>query len=193
MILQPFNYSHMPSLIDRLVRLWSGDTPDENFNRIYVEAIIRQNMCDESLQFEHSQNGELHAITFCAKKNQHHTADSWWTQKFNSLTEEQQKAFKMSRDYLSYMDNKTYSHMTDNDIKLCLYVSTKPGSGKVILDQAMARFKNEGYKNMYLWTDCDCNYNWYFNNGFELVEEEVYSPFTHNNREYKTFIFKIAL
>jgi len=41
-----------------------------------------------------------------------------------------------------------------------------------------------------LWTDSDCNVKWYVSHGYELVDKGVYEPFSNDDEEYKTFIFK---
>ena len=47
---------------------------------------------------------------------------------------------------------------------------------------------------MYLWTDCECNWEWYIKNDFTLVEESVYQKFSElDGEEYKTYVFKKAI
>ena len=48
MTLEKFDYKYIPSLVDRLVELWSPPVDDMEFRRTYVEAIIRQNGADGS-------------------------------------------------------------------------------------------------------------------------------------------------
>ena len=45
-------------------------------------------------------------------------------------------------------------------------------------------------ENAYLWTDCECNWQWYLKKGFTLVEEATYEKFSTPNNQYKTYIFK---
>ena len=63
--------------------------------------------------------------------------------------------------------------------------------GKILFEEIWQKIKNNGYKNMYLWTDCECNWEWYIKNGFTLVEESVYKKFSElDGEEYKTYVFK---
>ena len=81
--------------------------------------------------------------------------------------------------------------MKEDDIKLSLFVGLKKGSGKILFEKIWQLLKSSGYKNMYLWTDCDCNWKWYIKNGFTLVEESVYKKFSElDGKEYKTYVFK---
>ena len=187
------NPKHLNPIIDRVVELWSPPTDDMNFRRLYVEAIIRQNGADNDMQFQLSENGELCSIAFASEKNQHTPWQEWWQEKHDSLPEEFQEMFSVNRSYLSMMDEKTYGYMTDNDVKLSLFVSIKSGWGKPILEEAMNFYRSKGFKTMYLWTDCECNVEWYASRGYELVEEGTFEPFSTPEEPYKTYIFKKSL
>lgn len=188
-----FGNSHfLEQLVDRVVELWSPPTEDPGFRRLYVEAIIRQNAAGNDMQFQLSQDGELCSIAFASKPGEHSPWHDWWQEKFDSLPEFHQKMLSLSRDYLSMMDEKTYRYMNADDVKLSLFVSTKTGWGKKILGQAMEIFRSRGFRNMYLWTDCECNVEWYISRGYQLVEEGTFEPFSHEE-PYKTYIFRKAL
>lgn len=195
MILEKFDFSNtkfLNAIIDRVVELWSPQTDDMTFRRLYVEAIIRQNAADNDMQFQLSENGELCSIAFASRLGEHTPWYDWWQEKFNSLPEEYQKMLTVSREYLSMMDEKTYRYMNRDDVKLSLFVSTKSGWGKPVLENAMNFFRSRGFKNLYLWTDCECNVDWYINRGYELVEEGTYEPFSYDE-PYKTYIFRKML
>lgn len=195
MTLGKFDFSnpkHLNPIIDRVVELWSPPTEDMEFRRLYVEAIVRQNSADNDMQFQISKNDELCSIAFASRKGQHSPWQEWWQEKYDSLPEEYQKMFSVSREYLSMMDEKTYAYMSDDDVKLSLFVSTRSGWGKPILEEAMNCFRIKGFKTMYLWTDCECNVDWYFSRGYQLVEEGVYEPFS-KDEPYRTYIFKKPL
>lgn len=55
------------------------------------------------------------------------------------------------------------------------------------------QLKSEGWKNLYLWTDYDCNWEWYIKHGFTLIQEDIYEPFSSKDNDYKTYIFKRKL
>lgn len=186
------NSDFLNTVIDRVIELWSPPTEDIGFRRLYVEAIIRQNSADNEMQFQLSENGKLRSIAFASRIGEHCPWYEWWQEKYDSLPEDFQQMFSISREYLSMMDKKTYQYMTENDVKLSLFISTKPGWGKIILDEAMSYFRSKGFVNMYLWTDCECDVDWYVNRGYELIEEGIYEPFSHDE-PYRTYIFKIAL
>ena len=99
----------------------------------------------------------------------------------------------MSRTYLTLMDERTLALMNDDDIKLSLFVSREAGAGREILERTSSLLCKEGWKNLYLWTDCDCNWQWYSKHGFELVQEDSYEPFSSEQEDYKTYIYRKKL
>lgn len=189
-MLEKFDFNKMSALVDRVKDMWTPPNAEESFRRIYAEAVIRQDMHINNLQFQLVENGELRAVACASRKGDEISSKEWWEEKYKSLAPDQQFSFNLSRDYLLMMDKKAYCFMTDDDVKLDLFISTKTGWGKKILDEATEYFKQQGFKNMFLWTDCDCNVDWYFSHGYELVDEDIYQPFSTEEEPYKTFVFK---
>lgn len=193
MKLEKFQVENISKIVDRVYDLWQPPSDDESFKRIYVEGVVRQNCADNDMQFQITENGNLCAITFAENKDEPNSSEEWWNEQYSKLSEYQKMQFKMCREYLSMMDKKTFFYMKKDDVKLSLFVSIEKGFGKCILNQAMDFFKSRGYKNMYLWTDCECNVDWYYENGYELVEKSVYDKYSDDNYQYLTYIFKKAL
>lgn len=226
-ILKHFDEKYIPSLVNRLLPLWNVPGESEDFNRRYVEMIIRTNMHINDMQFMMTEGGdscpvgelsscgvkspvceragktsisELKAIAFAASKSDK-SDDIWFTRLLECSSSRERTIFQTGRRYLNYMEEKTFSLMKDDDVKLCLFVSLERGWGSRILSEAVKEFKARGYKNMLLWTDCECNVQWYFDNGWELLSEEEYELFSRgtggsgektgdDRKKYMTYIFK---
>ena len=193
MQLEKFNQQNIPQIVDRVKSMWSPDYGDAEFKLLYTEMVVRHNIADNDMQFQITENEKLKAITFAEKKDEENSIEQWYREQYEKLTPEQQIYFKNGREYLHMMDQKTFSYMNDDDVKLSLFVSIEKGWGKNILNQAMDLFRSRGYKNMFLWTDCECDVDWYFERGYELVEKDIYKPFCSDGFTYETFIFKKAL
>ncbi|MBO4320311.1 MAG: hypothetical protein J5857_07560, partial [Treponema sp.] len=118
-------------------------------------------------------------------------AREWLLEKFN-YPKDAMIPLELSRKYIDEMDEKTQALMQEKDIQLTLFVSRKPGCGSLILELLCERLKSEGWKNLYLWTDCDCNWEWYEKHGFTLVQKDTYEPFSNENEKYLTYIFQKA-
>ena len=185
-MLEQFEEQNMPLLVDRVFPMWKVDCKGDSFNRLYVEMIIRTNMHENKMQFQMSGKADgsgrnLKAVCFGAKINDTRN-DKWYKKTLESLSYEERAILENGRRYLIRMD-----------VKLCLFISLEKGWGTTILREAQKYFVEAGFKNLYLWTDGECNVDWYFKNGFELVLEEEYSKFSLPGKPYLTYVFREKL
>ena len=190
--IEQFDFKYVPVLVERVSDLWTPPQAEESFRKLYAEGIIRQNMHDNKTQFQLVENNQLMAVAFTSKKGEKKSVEAWWKEQYEKLSDSQKISFDMCNEYLTLMDQKTLALMQNDDIKLDLFISTKKGWGKKILDVVLGDFKQSGYKNLYLWTDSECNVDWYIEHGYELLDEDVYEPFS-SEEDYKTYIFRRKL
>lgn len=192
--LRPFGMEKLPLIVDVVVPLWSPPVGDAAFKRFNVEYIVRNNICENDYRFELvDADGNLLSAAFLARKGDRSAAGGWFDRESGRFPAGLRQASEMSRTYLSLMDERTFALMGGRDIKLSLFVSRKAGSGSVILERVCERLRNEGWEQLYLWTDCDCNWQWYVRHGFTLVQEDTYGPFSGEHGDYKTYIFRKGL
>ena len=190
--LEYFDIKNLPLVVDVVVPLWSPPIGDKEFKRFNVEYIVRMNMFDNDLNYQlvDADDGTLLSSAFLAKKGDASKADEWFAEASKKYPDNLKIASKMSHDYIELMDKRTFTLMNDDDIKLSLFVSRKPGCGSLIIDRILPMLHKEGFKNLYLYTDCDCNWQWYTKRGYTLVQEDIYKPFSDEHENYKTYIFK---
>ena len=196
--LSRFDMKNLPQVVDVVLPLWAPPSDDKDFVRLDVEFIVRNNIYQPRLSFQladkkRSPDNELLSAAFFTLKDDANTAREWLSEQAKNVTASQKVSLEMVQAYLEYMDKKALSFMNGDDIKLSLYVSRKRGKGAALLEKVLPRLAAKGYKNLYLWTDSDCNWKWYVNHGYELVSQEVYGPFSEPGRDYTTFVFKKPL
>ena len=194
--LESFEMKNLPLVVDVVEPLWYPPVGDDVFKRFNVEFIVRNNICENDYRFQlvdESAQNEILSAAFFARKGDYSIVEEWFARESQRFPAKLKKASGMSRTYLTMMDERTLDLMNEDDIKLSLFVSRKPGAGSKILELTCERLKTEGWKNLYLWTDCDCNWQWYIKHGFTLVQEDIYEPFSSENEDYKTYIFKHKL
>lgn len=197
--LQAFEMKNIPLVLDVVAPMWSPSLGDATFKRFNVEYILRNNLFDNEFHYEllerNDQNGadEFCAMAFFARKGDVCRAQEWFEVESKKFPSDWLRASQMSRTYIELMDQKTFDMMNKDDIKLTLYVSRKRGSGSKLLNELINRFKGQGYKSLYLWTDCECNWEWYTDHGYELVSQDVYEPFSSEDEDYMTYVFRKAL
>lgn len=200
MLFSEFDDTNISKILDVVAPDWSPPDADMEFKRFYAEYTVRHNIWDAKYSMQATDNqGNFLAACFAGLKDAHQgleKADKWilgQTEGGKTLTEEKKIAFSFSKQYLSMMDNKTSAMMNDDDIKLILFVSSQKGAGYPLLEKFKSELKSYGYKNIYLWTDEDCNWDWYNRRGFELLEKEIYEPFSRENAPYYYYVFRQKL
>lgn len=114
--------------------------------------IIRTNMHINDMQFMMTEKGVLKAVSPGAPKKDESDDDRFFFL-LESSDDREVTIFQTGRYYLNYMEEKTFSLMKNDDVKLCLFVCMVSGWGSRILSQAVSGGgKARGYKNMFLWT-----------------------------------------
>lgn len=212
--IQPFDMKNIPLMLEVVLPMWSSQVWDMAFRRFYVEHIIRSNYFENELHYQlvekaegaggvtglhdelrdTSTTGEFCAMAFFARKSDICKVDDWYTEEVKKFPPALQHSTKLGKAYIELMDEKTRAFMKDDDIQLTLYISRKKGCGSKLLNELCDRLRTQGYKNLYLWTDCECDWQWYTDHGYELVSKDIYEPFTEQDGEdYLTYIFRKAL
>ena len=197
--IQPFDMKNIPLMLEVVVPMWSPPVEDMTFRRFYVEHIIRNNYFENEFHYqlmEREQDGTslFTAMAFFARKSDICKAEEWFVLESQKFAPELLRSSQMGKEYIELMDTKTRAFMKDDDIQLTLYISRKKGCGSKLLNELCGQLKAQGWKNLYLWTDCECDWEWYTEHGYELVSKDFYKPFCHEDDEdYMTYIFKKAL
>ncbi|MDD5928967.1 MAG: GNAT family N-acetyltransferase [Spirochaetales bacterium] len=204
--IQPFEMKNIPLILDVVVPMWSMPTWEENYKQFAVEYIIRNNFFENDMHYQLvekspadsesckvQQSPEFCSMAFFARKTDICKSEKWFECESKKFTPDLINASKMSKAYIELMDEKVRAFMNEDDIQLTLYVSRKKGCGSKLLNELCKELYKQGYKNLYLWTDCDCNWEWYTGHGYELVSKEAYEPFSSESEDYLTYIFKKKL
>lgn len=201
--ISPFDERYLPKLVEWVRPLWSMvdwerkvstvDWRDE-FRDLDVEFILRHNIFrnEFALQLTEEREAggeELLAVAFAARKEEENDALQWLEENRENLSAKEAESLQRVVEYLEHMDAKTCSVMEKDDIRLTLFASNQRGCGSMILQQLEERLRRAGFKAMYLWTDSDCNHQWYPRHGFTLVESEVNENFSTPEKNFMTYIF----
>ena len=188
-----FDEKNFPQIVDFVKPMWSSSDWEDSFRKFYSEIILQNSYFKNDLAFqitEEKNPQKLNAAIFFEKLTDKNNLNQWILDNSSKFTPSQTEIINLGKEYLFYMDSKVHSLMTNNDIKLSLFVGLEKGFGSIIFTELWNYLKSQGYKNMFLWTDCECNWKWYKKEGFTLVEESTYEKFSTPNNQYKTYIFK---
>ena len=93
-------------------------------------------------------------------------------------------------NFLDYVENtgkEVKTIMNEDDLMMGLFISTQKGGGRMLLSKLVETAKENNIKNIYLWTDTVCDFDYYQKNKFTLVKEIKNNV---NNKIINTLIFK---
>ena len=206
MHVEPFDSKYIPEIVDWVTPLWSmmdydtevsmmdwdTEVSEKSANKkqdLDVEFIVRHNIFYNEFALQLVQGEELRAVAFAARKEEKNDALQWLEENNQNLSAKEQESLQQVVDYLEQMDEKTCSCMEQDAVRLTLFASSQRGCGSMILQQLEERLRRAGFKAMYLWTDSDCNHQWYPKHGFTLVESEVNENFSTPEKNFMTYIF----
>ncbi|MBO5691981.1 MAG: hypothetical protein J6R96_09010 [Spirochaetaceae bacterium] len=210
MNLEPFDPKYIPEIVGWVTPLWSmmdwdadmsmmdwdagvSEKLPEKKQDLDVEFIVRHNIFYNEFAFQLVQGEELQAVAFAARKDEENHALQWLEENSGNLSGRERESLQRVVEYLEHMDAKTCSFMEKDDIRLSLFASSQRGCGSLILSQLEAVLRRAGFKSLYLWTDSDCNHQWYPNHGFTLVEAEGNETFSTPDKKFMTYIFRKKL
>ncbi len=206
MHVEPFDSKYIPEIVDWVTPLWSmmdwdtgtsmmdwdAGVSEKSANKkqdLDVEFIVRHNIFYNEFALQLVQEEELQAVAFAAGKEEENHALQWLEANNQNLSAKEAESLQRVVDYLEHMDAKTCSFMEKDDVRLSLFASSQRGCGSLILSQLEEKLKMAGFKSLYLWTDSDCNHQWYPKHGFTLVESEVNKTFSTPEKNFMTYIF----
>ncbi|MBO5137971.1 MAG: hypothetical protein J6B81_05710 [Spirochaetaceae bacterium] len=185
-----FNITNISQILDFVKPMWTFSGWEDSFRNIYAETILRNNYFENDFAFQIMEGNRLCSAMFLQRPYDKNNFEQWFSETSANFDEEEKERLKLCAEYLSLMDSKVHHLMNNDDIKLSLFVGLQKGSGKILYEEVWQLLKSSGYKNMYLWTDCECNWQWYIKNGFTLLEESTYKKFNDENKLFETYIFK---
>lgn len=206
MNIEPFDPKYIPELVRWVSPLWSmmdwdtgtsmmdwdtgvSEKLPEKKQDLDVEFIVRHNIFYNEFALQLVQEKKLQAVAFAAGKEEENHALQWLEENSETLSGRERESLQRVVEYLEHMDAKTCSFMEKDDIRLSLFASSQRGCGSLILSQLEEKLKMAGFKSLYLWTDSDCNHQWYPKHGFTLVESEVNKSFSTPEKNFMTYIF----
>ena len=119
MLKAAFEEKYMDSLVERVLPLWKVKGESAEFNRFYVEMIVRTNMHKNQLQFEKEEEGFLKASAFGTEKKDffkteavhNYEKSDWLSQVLKEFSSREKKIFSNGYKYLLQMEEKTFSLM----------------------------------------------------------------------------------
>ena len=132
-------------------------------------------------------NNGLKGLVFASlKKDKNNSVENFKT-KIQDLSDNDKITALNLLDYVENTGREVKNAMGEDDLMMGLFISTQKGGGRMLLSKLVETAKENGIKNIYLWTDTTCDYDYYQKNKFTCFKEIESCV---NNKKINTLIFK---
>ena len=132
-------------------------------------------------------NNGLKGLVFASlKKDKNNSVENFKT-KIQDLSDNDKITALNLLDYVENTGREVKNAMGEDDLMMGLFISTQKGGGRMLLSKLVETAKENNIKNIYLWTDTACDFDYYQKNKFTLVKEFECNV---NNKNINTLIFK---
>ncbi len=141
---------------------------------------------NNTFSFALDENGLKGLVFASLKTNKNNSVENFKT-KIKDLSDNDRIIARNLFDYVENSGREVKNAMDEDDLMMGLFISTQKGGGRMLLAKLIETAKERDIKNIYLWTDTTCDFDYYQKNKFTLVKEiESYV----NNTNINTIIFK---
>ena len=191
MEIKPFYLEDIAILAKRVSEIWRFDDSPE-FTRIFCEYLVRCNYYSTQFSFKIVDEEGLQAIAFGCMPEEKNDAEAWLQEQLKSVSPEVGKYIVRSTNYAKRTEAELLTLMESQPhaAKLSFFFSRKPGYGALVLEHLVDRFKHQGVKWLYLWTDSWCNWQYYPHHGFEQIGKGFLPEFSSDEEKYYYYLFR---
>ena len=168
--------------------VWGDLYSKENagLQKIIYDFTLKYYYLNKTFSFALDDDG-LKGLVFASSKTDKNSSVENFKTEIQTLSDNDKITALNLLDYLENTGKEVKLVMNEYDLMMGLFISTQKGGGKMLLSKLVETAKENGIKNIYLWTDTACDYDYYQKNKFTLVkkiENQV------NDKKINTLIFK---
>ena len=157
-----------------------------DLQKLIYDFTLEYYYLNKNFSFALDENG-LCGLLFASLKTDKNLVTDEYKNKISTFNKKGRKTILNLFDYVENTGKEVKKVMNDDDLMMGLFISTQKGGGKMLLSKLKETAINNGIKNIYLWTDTTCDFDYYQKNNFTLVKE---FECIVNNQKINTLIFK---
>ncbi len=168
--------------------VWGDLYSKENagLQKIIYDFTLKYYYLNKTFSFALDDDG-LKGLVFASSKTDKNSSVENFKTEIQTLPDNDKITALNLLDYLENTGKEVKLVMNEYDLMMGLFISTQKGGGKMLLSKLVETAKENGIKNIYLWTDTACDYDYYQKNKFTLVKEIENQV---NDKKINTLIFK---
>lgn len=190
MIIRNFQDEDIKTAIKFSHLVWGNFYESENskIQNLIYEFTVKYYDLNRNFSYSILSDEEVKGFLFAANKQDENESKKILDEMINSLDNKQQtRVLSDMYNFLQKCGYETKNPMNEDDIMLGLFVSTQKGGGKKLLSELVKDCKKNKLKNIYLWSDTTCDYDYYQKHDFETVKK---IETVLNNKEITVFVYK---
>lgn len=171
--------------------VWGNLYVDESadLQKLIYDFTLEYYYLNKNFSFALDDDG-LCGLIFASSKTDENLVTDEYKNKISSFNEKDRKTALNLFDYVENTGKEVKKVMNNDDLMMGLFISRKKGGGKMLLSKLKETAIANEIKNIYLWTDTTCDFDYYQKNNFTLVKE---FECIVNNKKINTLIFKKTL
>ena len=158
----------------------------KELQKIIYDFTLKYYYLNKTFSFALDDGGVKGLVFASSKTDKNNSVENFKTEIQLLSNNDKMTAFNLL-DYVENTGKEVKAAMNENDLMMGLFISIQKGGGKMLLSKLVETAKENGIKNIYLWTDTTCDYDYYQKNKFTLVKEIENQV---NNKKINTLIFK---
>ncbi|WP_239414071.1 MULTISPECIES: hypothetical protein [Bacteroidaceae] len=161
----------------------------EDYLLCIAECIVRHNFTDADLSLKISDEEGVKGLIFGTRKGKIVDLSDWVKKQSENLSPIEKDLLETLCEYMDEADRNTLARMSDEDVKLSLFVSTRKGCGRELLNAITEEFRKHRFRKMFLWTDTSCDHDYYPTHGFTLATTYRDRHYSTEEKDYMTYIY----
>lgn len=195
MKIEKFTEKDIPEAVKLTVEAWNEAIGqwDRRVAHVVCEYSVRDEFLNPDYALKITENGEMLGFILAATASDTNCADDWLHSRRGEFTDcEHLEILDIVEEASHSNESLVLRNMVDGDAMLTFFLSTRPGCGRLLLNEMCTLLSNDGYRNLLLWTDITCNHQYYPKHGFSLVDEQHFQA-DGNEEPFTVFIYKKPL
>ena len=193
MQIEPFSPDNLDFVEEMATSVWGSPDNRPEFDHAFCGHLARYNYYDPELSFQILDEEGIQGVCWAWVPGETNDADAWVKSAVTGLTDEECKETYAHVDYLKSIDAAVYKMMGPKDAKISFLITQKRGYGTILLKHVMKVLSEQGFENIYLWTDSSCNWQFYPKHGFELVYEGKSDLYCTPEEDFQVMVFRKCL
>lgn len=190
MSIEPFDQNNIDAVEKMVTAVWGHPDKRPEYDHAFCGHLTRYSYYDPELSFQIADKDGIQGVCWAYVPGESNDADAWLEKVATILTDDERNGAYANVEYLKSTDALIGKLLGPKDVKLSFFIARKKGCGSLLLEHMERVLAQRGYKNLFLWTDTSCNWQFYPKHGFEMVYSEKNELYSTPEKDYRVMFFR---